>query len=115
MTGMLASGLPFSSTTWPETSVEGRAGSVTVIGSTIVPVRESVGDGDREVDDALLARRRREDELAGVAVEGHVRRQRLGRDGEGQAGRSQAQAGQGDVERAAHGDRERILHDRAAR
>ena len=37
MTGMPASGLPFSSTTWPETSVEARAGSVTVIGSTIVP------------------------------------------------------------------------------
>ena len=37
VTGMPASGLPFSSTTWPETSVEGRAGSVTVTGSTIVP------------------------------------------------------------------------------
>jgi hypothetical protein len=38
---MPASGLPFSSTTWPETSVEGTAGFVTVTGKRIVPVPEA--------------------------------------------------------------------------
>ena len=39
-TGMPARGLPFSSTTWPETSVDDNVGSVTVTGSTIVPERD---------------------------------------------------------------------------
>jgi hypothetical protein len=42
VTGMPARGLPFSSTTWPETSVDDNVGSVTVTGSTIVPVRDSL-------------------------------------------------------------------------
>jgi hypothetical protein len=37
VTGMPAKGLPFSSTTWPETSVVGTLEFWTVTGNTIVP------------------------------------------------------------------------------
>ena len=64
---MLASGSPFWSTTWPETSVEERFGAVTVTGKTIVPVRLPLETAtEKSVTPAWPGRRARMRELAGL-------------------------------------------------